>query len=101
MGIAHPRRGLLLVMMEPEEGYADELNAWYDEEHLPERLSCPGFLAARRFELEGAGAGPGDGRVFDAMAPTDQTEGSDPLPSERPNDLAANRGWLRSNFVAC
>jgi hypothetical protein len=51
MGIAQPRRGLLLVMMEPEEGYADELNAWYDEEHLPERLSCPGFVAARRFEL--------------------------------------------------
>jgi hypothetical protein len=51
MGIAHPRRGLLLVMMEPEEGYAEELNAWYDEEHLPERLSCPGFIAARRFEL--------------------------------------------------
>ena len=51
MEIAQQRRGLLLVMMEPEEGYADELNAWYDEEHLPERLSCPGFLAARRFEL--------------------------------------------------
>jgi hypothetical protein len=51
MGVAHPRRALLLVMMEPEEGYADELNAWYDEEHLPDRLSCPGFIAARRFEL--------------------------------------------------
>jgi hypothetical protein len=51
MEIAQPRRALLLVMMEPEEGYADELNAWYDEEHLPERLSCPGFVAARRFEL--------------------------------------------------
>lgn len=49
--MADTRRGLLLVMMEPEEGYADELNAWYDEEHLPERLSCPGFTAARRFEL--------------------------------------------------
>ena len=46
-------------MMEPEEGYADELNAWYDEEHLPERLSCPGFLAARRFELlESSPEGP-------------------------------------------
>ena len=51
MALADPKRALLLVMMEPEEGYADELNAWYDEEHLPERLSCPGFIAARRFEL--------------------------------------------------
>jgi hypothetical protein len=27
-----------------------------------------GVDAARRFELEGAGAGPGDGRAFDAVA---------------------------------
>jgi hypothetical protein len=51
MTIDNPRRGLLLVMMQPEADYEDELNSWYDEEHLPERLSCPGFIAARRFEL--------------------------------------------------
>jgi len=58
MELANPGRGLLLVMMEPEPGYEDELNAWYDEEHIPERLSCPGFVTGRRFRLlEGAPEG--------------------------------------------
>lgn len=58
MELANPGRGLLLVMMEPEEGYDEELNAWYDSEHLPERLSCAGFVSARRFQLvEGAPEG--------------------------------------------
>jgi hypothetical protein len=42
-------RGLLLVMMEVDPEYEAEFNRWYDEEHVPERLSCPGFLTARRF----------------------------------------------------
>jgi hypothetical protein len=44
-------KGLLLVMMDVEEGYEEEFNRWYDEEHIPERLSCPGFLSGRRFRL--------------------------------------------------
>lgn len=51
MQLVNPGRALLLVMMEPEAGYEDELNRWYDEEHLPERLSCSGFLSGRRFQL--------------------------------------------------
>ena len=48
-------RGLLLVMMEVPPEHEDELNRWYDEEHLPERVACPGFLSARRFTaLEGS-----------------------------------------------
>jgi hypothetical protein len=27
----------------------EEFNAWYDEEHLPERLAIPGFRSARRW----------------------------------------------------
>ncbi|GFG52672.1 hypothetical protein CQY20_01470 [Mycolicibacterium agri] len=43
------RRGLLVVMMEPEEGYEELLNRWYDEEHLAERGAIPGVLSARRY----------------------------------------------------
>lgn len=43
------RAGLLLVMMEPDPGYDDVLNRWYDEEHLSERLSVPGITGARRY----------------------------------------------------
>ncbi|TDE11813.1 DUF4286 family protein [Jiangella asiatica] len=43
------RAGLLLVMMEPEPGHENDLNRWYDEEHLAERLAVPGITSARRF----------------------------------------------------
>jgi hypothetical protein len=49
------RRGLLLVQMEVAPEDEAELNAWYEEEHLPERANCTGFLTARRFEsIDGA-----------------------------------------------
>ncbi|HYC15537.1 MAG TPA: hypothetical protein VEC75_14900 [Stellaceae bacterium] len=43
------RKGLLLVTMEPAPAAEEEFNAWYDGEHVPERLSVPGFESARRF----------------------------------------------------
>ena len=47
-------KGLLLVMMEIDPEHEDEFNRWYDEEHVPERMSVPGFLSARRYRaIEG------------------------------------------------
>lgn len=43
------RGGLMVVMMDPEDGYEQTLNRWYDEEHLFERLQVPGILEARRY----------------------------------------------------
>jgi hypothetical protein len=34
--------------LDPEANEAD-FNDWYNEEHVAERLACPGFVAARRF----------------------------------------------------
>lgn len=42
-------RGLLLTLTEPPAGMEEEFNAWYDQEHLPERLAIPGFRSARRW----------------------------------------------------
>lgn len=42
-------RGLLLVMMECAANDDDEFNAWYDNEHIPERAAIPGFLSASRY----------------------------------------------------
>jgi hypothetical protein len=48
------RKGLLLVMNEVAPEMEGEFNRWYDEEHISERLTCPGFISARRFQaLEG------------------------------------------------
>jgi hypothetical protein len=42
-------RGLLLTLTEPPPAMEEEFNAWYDEEHLPERLAIPGFRSALRW----------------------------------------------------
>ncbi len=41
--------GLLMVMMEPPPAMVEEFNAWYDTEHLPERVVLPGFHSGARF----------------------------------------------------
>src|SRR5260221_6602198 len=49
------KRALLLVMMDVDAEHEVEFNRWYDEEHVPERLSVSGFISARRFKaVEGS-----------------------------------------------
>ena len=48
---------LMVVFMEPEAGTEQEFNKWYNQHHVPERVSVPGILNARRYELsDGDGA---------------------------------------------
>ena len=50
-----PGKALLLVMMDIAPEMEEEFNRWYDQEHVPERLSVPGFLTGRRFKaVEGS-----------------------------------------------
>lgn len=47
-------KGFLLVLMDCPPSFEDEFNAWYDTEHIPERLAVPGFETGLRFVcLEG------------------------------------------------
>src|SRR4051812_40133079 len=55
------RRGLLLTMTEPPAAMEEEFNAWYDTEHLSERLAITGFRSARRWV---ASCPPGVGRYL-------------------------------------
>jgi hypothetical protein len=55
------RRGLLLTLTEPPPSMEEEFNAWYDREHLPERLSIPGFRSARRWVAD---CQPGEGKYL-------------------------------------
>jgi hypothetical protein len=52
-------KGLLLTITEPPPQMEEEFNAWYDTEHLPERLAIPGFDSARRWIDPQAVAGTG------------------------------------------
>ena len=49
------QKGLLLVLVDPAPSLEEELNAWYDTEHLPERAALPGFETALRFTSLGDG----------------------------------------------
>jgi hypothetical protein len=42
------QQGLLFVINDSPSAMEEELNAWYDTEHIPERLSIDGFLSASR-----------------------------------------------------
>ena len=54
-------RGLLLTMTEPPPHMEEEFNAWYDDEHMAERLAIPGFRSARRWVAD---LKPGEGKYL-------------------------------------
>ena len=55
------KRGLLLTITEPPVAMEEEFNAWYDTEHLAERLAIPGFRSARRWVMD---CPPGQGKYL-------------------------------------
>jgi hypothetical protein len=55
------KRGLLLTITEPPRAMEEEFNAWYDDEHLAERLAIPGFRSARRWTAD---VPPGEGKYL-------------------------------------
>jgi hypothetical protein len=54
-------RGLLLTLTEPPAAMEEEFNAWYDGEHLAERLAIPGFRSAARWVAD---VPPGAGKYL-------------------------------------
>lgn len=44
-------RHVFVVLTNAVEGQDDVFNKWYDEQHLPDVLAVPGFVAAQRYEL--------------------------------------------------
>lgn len=42
-------QGMLMTSMDIDAVHEREFNAWYDREHLAERVAIPGFLEARRY----------------------------------------------------
>ncbi|HVC52254.1 MAG TPA: hypothetical protein VND87_09565 [Stellaceae bacterium] len=42
-------KGILIAAMNIGNAAVDEFHDWYDTEHLPERVACPGFLVCQRW----------------------------------------------------
>jgi len=60
-------KGYLLVMMQAPPAFEDEFNAWYDTEHIPERVAVPGFETGLRYVcLSGA---PRFLAIYDTKSP--------------------------------
>ena len=60
-------KGFLLVLMQPPATIEEEFNAWYDTEHIPERLGVPGVETAIRFS-SATGAAPKYLAMYDLAA---------------------------------
>src|SRR5438309_5627895 len=60
-----PIPAMLAVWMKVAPAMDEEFNAWYNDEHVPQRIALPGFLTARRYEVD---AKRGDGAVKQYMA---------------------------------
>ena len=43
------------IWLDVDTAGLDDFNAWYRRQHLPERLSVPGFLRGRRYQATGDG----------------------------------------------
>ena len=43
------KKGFLLVLMQPPPSFEEEFNAWYDTEHVPERLAVAGVETGLRY----------------------------------------------------
>ena len=41
--------GILIASMNMANAAEDEFHDWYDTEHMPERVACPGFLRCQRW----------------------------------------------------
>jgi hypothetical protein len=80
------------IWMDVDPSGLEDFNAWYRRQHLPERLSVPGFLRGRRYESTGGGPryftlyDTTDGAVLSSApylerlnAPTDWTRHALPL----------------------
>ncbi|MFN3232835.1 MAG: hypothetical protein ACE363_11860 [Alphaproteobacteria bacterium] len=48
---------VFVVQSEPTEGNEDAYNDWYDNVHLGEVLTVPGFVAAQRFKVQDGSEG--------------------------------------------
>jgi hypothetical protein len=46
---AMSKKGFLLALMQPPPSFEEEFNAWYDTEHVPERLAVPGVESGLRY----------------------------------------------------
>lgn len=87
---------LLIVTAEVDAAIEAEWNRWYDAEHLPAALSCPGVLSGRRYLSSGAVVSVDRGQrdAAETRIYTTIYELASPQAVETP-EFRAMRGWYQ------
>ena len=87
---------LLIVTAEIAPEQEEAWNRWYDEEHLPEAVACPGVLSGARYVSEGKAALSAGGEYASSDARTYvavyEIEGPETLQTP---EFKAMRGWYQ------
>lgn len=87
---------LLIVTAEVDAAIEAEWNRWYDAEHLPAALSCPGVLAGGRYVSNGSvvSVERGERSASEKRIYTTIYELASPQAVETP-EFRAMRGWYQ------
>src|SRR3546814_21147611 len=89
--------GVLLTFTEVAPEHELDFNAWYDREHIDERVFMPGFKRARRYVAADRAtrvkyfASYETGRVGD-LCPPEYLK----LPGDRTEERRVGKGWVRT-----
>jgi hypothetical protein len=81
-----PVNAVLFSEMTPAPAWEAEFNAWYDDEHIPLRVACPGFVGAQRYRADGR---PGYLAVYDMDSPEALQTPEYTAVKTQPTDLTA------------
>ena len=87
---------LLIVQAEIDPAVEAAWNKWYDEEHLPDALACPGVLTGNRYASVGDASLTSDGEKSTSSARAYMAiyELSGPEALETP-EFIEMRGWYQ------
>jgi hypothetical protein len=87
---------LLIVTAEVDEEVEAEWNRWYDAEHLPAALACPGVMSGRRYVSSGSvvSVHRGERAAQEGRVYTTIYELASPQAVETPQ-FRAMRGWYQ------
>ena len=91
--------GLLMVWCDVPADKEPEFNRWYNEEHIDERLSVPGFLSAARYEA--VKGGPKHLAVYELESPAVLQSAAYKKVSANPTEWTRRSGpnAIATNFI--
>ena len=90
---------LLLIMLDVPAQEEEEFNRWYNEEHIDERLSVPGFLSVARYEA--VKGGPKHLAVYELESPAVLQSAAYKKVSANPTEWTRRSGpnAIATNFI--